>query len=252
MFHNGPEIEMADTAQGDMPVLLLAAGFGTRLRPLTSSIPKCLVPIGGAPLLGRWLDQLGTAGLGPFIVNMHYRAEQVQAYLANSPWHGRIIADHEDVLLGTAGTVRKHANALANGSFMVVHADNLSCFDVKAFRLAHARRPCGCVMTMMSFHTPTPQGCGIIEVDGQGVVQAFHEKVLSPPGNLANGAVYIMEPEVLRVIAACEAEQSDLSVNIIPQFVGRIATFLNGSYHRDIGTPESYAQALIDVSSWKF
>ena len=102
---------------------------------------------------------------------------------------------------------------------------------------------------MMTFRTPTPQSCGIVELDAKGIVTAFHEKVCSPPGNLANGAVYIMDPEVLDAIDACGVEQPDISVHVIPQFIGRIFTFLNTVYHRDIGTPESYAQAQVEFAS---
>lgn len=238
---------MSDLRLPPLPAFLLAAGLGTRLRPLTEHIPKCLVPVGGMPLLGYWLRLLGEGGVAPLIVNTHHHAAAVRAFVQDSPWRGRVLLAHEAVLLGTAGTLHRHADSLRAGPFMVVHADNLSSFDVGAFRLAHARRPDGCVMTMMTFRTPTPQSCGILDLDGRGVVTAFHEKVRNPPGDLANGAVYIMEPEVLDVVASCGVDTPDISLHVIPRLLGRIATFRNDTYHRDIGTPESYAQALRDA-----
>ena len=88
-----------------MRALLLAAGCGTRLRPLTNTIPKCLVPIKGQALLGIWLDRLTQAGVGPFLVNTHYLSEQVQAYIEASPYREQVTVVHERELLGTAGTV---------------------------------------------------------------------------------------------------------------------------------------------------
>jgi mannose-1-phosphate guanylyltransferase len=126
---------------------------------------------------------------------------------------------------------------------MVVHADNLSQFSVPAFIAAHERRPAGAVMTMMTFDTDTPQACGIVEIDSCGIVQRFHEKVRNPPGTRANGAVYICEPEVVDFLSGLGREFIDLSTDVIPVFIGRIATYHNSGYHRDIGTVESLRRA---------
>jgi len=99
---------------------------------------------------------------------------------------------------------------------------------------------------MMTFVTDNPRQCGIVELDHRGVVTAFHEKQERPPGNIANGAVFFMEPEIFSVLASCKAEQPDISLDVLPECLGRIATWENAVYHRDIGTPQSYAQALKD------
>lgn len=236
-----------DTGTRPMPAVLLAAGFGTRLRPLIDTVPKCLVPLGGEALLGRWLRMLHEGGIAPIIVNTHYMAQLVVAYVASLPWRHVVHVSHEETLLGTAGTLLRHRKTLEGGPFMVVHADNVSAFDLAAFRRAHAQRPAGCVMTMMTFDSEAPQQCGILELDDRGVVLQFHEKVANPPGCLANGAVYIMEPEVLDVIAGCGVEKPDLSTHMMPKLLGCIATYHNAVYHRDIGTPESYRQAVQDI-----
>ena len=86
----------------------------------------------------------------------------------------------------------------------------------------------------MTFESPTPETCGIVETDTEGVVKAFHEKSNNPPGNQANGAVYLLEPEVLRWIEE-NPETSDFSTEVLPHFVGSIATWHNQGIHRDIG-----------------
>jgi mannose-1-phosphate guanylyltransferase len=232
------------TKNRPMPAILFAAGCGTRLRPLTDRMPKCLAPIHGRPLLSYWLALLSKAGLFPIILNTHHRAEQVREYADSCPWKDRIQLAHETELLGTGGTLLRHRTILREGPFMAIHADNLSIFDVQAFQAAHAERPEGCCLTMMLFRSPTPESCGIVRVDGNGIVREFHEKAVRPPGNLANAAVYIMEPEVFPMLAGSGKKRPDISLDLLPRCLGRIATWRNDRYHRDIGTPESYAAAL--------
>lgn len=229
-----------------MRALLLAAGFGTRLRPLTETIPKCLVPINGRPLLGYWLEQLITAGVSPLLINLHYLAEKVLAYIGETQYHDQITLVYEEKMLGTAGTLLKNSLFFGDEPLMLIHADNLSRFDVAAFIERHQMRPPNCEITMMTFETLTPESCGIVELDGQGIVQVFHEKVSKPPGNLANGAVYIVEPTIFTFLEDLRKETIDFSTEVLPNFLGKIYTFLNDDYHRDIGTLESYRAAQKD------
>ncbi|MDR3639963.1 MAG: nucleotidyltransferase family protein [Humidesulfovibrio sp.] len=228
-----------------MNVILLAAGLGTRLRPLTDILPKCLMPIHGRPQLEYWLRALDAAcgqGGADVLVNTHYLPELVRAYLAASPWAARVRQAHEEELLGTGGTLLANSFA-APGPVMLVHADNLCDADLNAFAGAHIARAAGVAITMMSFRTDSPRSCGILELDGRGVVRAFHEKVADPPGNLANAAVYIVEPEVTAFIASHKRPVVDFSTEVIPNFKGRIQTWENTCYHRDIGNVGSFLAA---------
>ena len=109
-------------------------------------------------------------------------------------------------------------------------------------------RPAGHVMTMLGFRTDDPRSCGILELDDRGSVLAFHEKVSDPPGNLANGAVYVFEPEIIDAIAGVGRPVVDLSTEIIPPLVGRILCVETDGYHRDIGTPQSLSQARAEFA----
>jgi mannose-1-phosphate guanylyltransferase len=226
-----------------MRALLLAGGLGTRLRPLTNSIPKCLVSICGRPLLGHWLDLLFRNGIEAVLVNTHYLPEPVRAFVTASPWSRRISLAHEVELLGTGGTVLRNRGFFEDEPFMVAHADNLTRFDVAAFIERHRCRPAGADVTMMTFETDDPRNCGIVEEDARGLVTAFHEKVANPPGNRANAAVYIFQPVVINFLATLGKENIDLSTEVIPRYLERMCTFHNSDYHRDIGTPESLAKA---------
>lgn len=222
-----------------MKALLLAAGFGTRLRPITDTIPKCLVPINGKPLLGYWLDMLLGGPVDRALVNTHYLHREVEAFVARSPWRDRIDLVHEPELLGTGGTIQRNADYFGNEAFMVAHADNLARFDVAAFCRAWTTRRDGIDAVMMTFETDTPQSCGIVALDPDGTVREFHEKVANPPGNTANAAVYILGPAVVAFIRSLGKPFVDLSTEVIPHFLGRIRAHPNDGYLRDIGTPQS-------------
>lgn len=226
-----------------MKALLLAAGLGTRLRPLTDTVPKCLVPIHGRPLLEYWLELLFEGPVESALVNTHYLAERVVEFMRASRWRERVTLVHEEQLLGTGGTVLRNRHFFGREPFMVVHADNLSVFDVSAFVARHERRPPGTVLTMMTFDTDAPQTCGIVEQDAGGTVLRMHEKVANPPGTRANAAVYIFEAEVVDFIASLGKPVVDLSTEVLPHFMGRICGFHNSRYHRDIGSLESLKKA---------
>lgn len=226
-----------------MRALLLAAGFGTRLRPLTDAIPKCLVPVRGTPLLEIWLSRLTDSGFGPFLINTHYLSQVVNAFVNNSRWSQQIQLVNESILLGTAGTLIRNLDFFQGQDGLLIHADNYCMADLAAFKVAHLNRPQGCEISMLTFRTNQPSSCGIVELDSKGVVLGFHEKVVNPPGNLANGAVYILSAASLAEIKEKFIEVDDFSIGILPHFVGRIYSYETKSTFIDIGTPVNYALA---------
>ena len=226
-----------------MRAILLAAGCGTRLRPITNTIPKCLVPIKGKPLLEIWLERLTHAGIGPFLVNTHYLADQVNAYIGSSLYKDQVTLVYEPELHGTAGTLIANLDFFKGQDGMLIHADNYCLADFTAFQQAHLNRPPECLMTMMTFFTDKPSTCGIVELDERGVVIGFHEKVAEPPGNLANGAVYILTAELLEKMGKDLYMATDFSTDVLNQFVGLIYSYETSAMFLDVGTPESYEQA---------
>ena len=226
-----------------MRALLLAAGFGQRLRPVTDQLPKCLVPIMGQPLLGHWFDLLGKGGIERILVNLHHLPDKVREFVQSCAHASMVESVYEETLLGTGGTILKNSDFFCEQPFMVIHADNLSLFNVSDFKASHERRPTHTEITMMTFSAPDPKLCGIVEVDSEGVVRTFCEKAENPPGNLANAAVYILEPSIIKFLAALKKDVIDLSTEVIPAYLGRINTFHNGLYHRDIGTNDSLVAA---------
>lgn len=229
-----------------MRALLLAAGLGTRLAPITNTIPKCLVEIDGKPLLGYWLELLTRNGVTDILINLHYLPHLVKAFIESHPHARTATTVFEDRLLGTGGTLLNNKAHFAGGPIMVIHADNLSLFDVKAFVKCFEQRPAGIDITMMTFRTDAPETCGIVELDDAGIVRGFHEKVKNPPGNLANAAVYIIAPAVMTFLESLGKDVVDFSTEVLPHYIGRINTFENAIYHRDIGTVRSLEAAQVE------
>ena len=224
--------------------LLLAAGIGSRLRPLTYNVPKCLIEVGGRPILDWWLKHLELVNCKEVIVNTHYHADQVKEFLKgyqNSSIN--IIERYEETLLGTAGTLLANAEFFQEGIGILIHADNATDFDLKELIEAHMMRPKDCLVTMLTFQTDKPENCGIVEVNTEGVVQGFYEKVENPPGRKANGAVYIFDKRLIEFLDKRTEIPYDFSTDVLPRLIGRIYTYETRNHFIDIGTPDNLIKA---------
>jgi mannose-1-phosphate guanylyltransferase len=226
--------------------LLLAAGLGTRLKPFTDIWPKCLMPIRNRPLLEYWLSILQKLGTSNVLVNTHYLSEYVEDFIKQPQFIDWVDSVYEPSLLGTAGTIRNNIKFCKDNTLLLAHADNWTCCNFSDFLNYHNnQRPKGTVMTMMTFTCPNPSECGIVELDHDGIVVGFHEKVKNPPSNLANAAVYLIEPEVVKWILN-HPEVNDFSIEVLPRFLGKISTWKNQGIHRDIGTIKILKEAQMD------
>ncbi|MCG7549885.1 nucleotidyltransferase family protein [Pseudoalteromonas sp. Of7M-16] len=225
-----------------MKAILLAAGLGTRLRPLTNSIPKCLVPINGEPLLGLWIKKLIALNVDEILINVHYFAEQVEHYVAQSPYRSRITLVKEESLLGTGGTLVANQDFWKGDTTLVIHADNYCEDTLTAMLQAHHQRPTHCDATLLLFETPQPQQCGIVELSDNGVIAAFHEKVANPPGNLASGALFIFSEHVFdkHLSHFSKGHFYEISIDFVPLLINKLYTYKTSGLYVDIGTPTAY------------
>ena len=230
----------------EIRALLLAAGVGTRLRPYTENLPKCLMPVSRRPLLEHWLCTLYRQNVSKVLVNTHHHAEVVQEFLTRKPFQGWVDEVYEQELLGTAGTLRNNWQYFADSTTLLIHSDNWCQCDFGNFLRYHMfERPAHTLMTMMTFDTAAPENCGIVKLDKKGVVTEFYEKPTHPVSNLANAAVYILEPEIIDALG-CGPEIVDFSTEIIPKYLGQIATWKNCNIHRDLGVIDSLIDAQLD------
>lgn len=227
--------------------ILLAGGLGTRLRPLTDSVPKCMVKIAGRPLLDYWFDALEAAGIRDILINTHHLPGPVRDYLGLKNARGfRAVEAYEPVLLGSAGTISANADWAADADdIVIIYADNLSDLDIAKFLAAHRRH--GDPMTMLLFHAPDPKACGIAELGQDCRIIGFEEKPATPKSDLANAGVYAVSADAWREIAAMQA--FDLGFDVLPRFVGRMRGYAHNGYHRDIGNHDALSAACREAQT---
>ena len=225
-----------------MKALLLAGGYGTRLKPLTNEIPKCLAPIQGTPLLEIWLNNLRKFKIGPFLINTHYLNKKVETFVESQP-NEDIFLTYEENLLGTAGTLYKNLDFFEGEECLFIHADNLCKVNFHNFIEAHKKRPKKCLFTLMAFRSENPSSCGILELDSSNVVSSFHEKPSNPKSDLANGAIYLLSKEFLQIFFNDYKDCKDFSIDVLPDFMGKIFCYETNDVFIDIGTPEASEKA---------
>lgn len=222
---------------------LLAAGLGTRLRPITDITPKCLVPIGGKPLLTHWMESLMQANVSEALANTHWLAQKVESFAKE--WNGGPTAlktFYEPELLGSAGTIAANANwACKADAVLVIYADNFSRLNLRRILDHHFDSKFD--LTLGVFNAPNPQRCGIVEVDAMGRGVSFEEKPVAPKSNLAAAGLYVLSPTIVREIESLWVPDQgvfDLGFDVFPKLVSRSTVYKIDTPLVDIGTIEAY------------
>lgn len=227
-----------------MKAFLLAAGNGTRLRPFTDHTPKCLLPIGGVPLLQIWLENCCASGIGEILINVHSHAAQLRNFLTRQNCGVKITITEEKELLGSAGTLAENRAFVAREEdFFVLYADVLTNIDLNQMLTFHQRKRMP--VTLGVYHVPDPQRCGIVTADESGMVQEFVEKPEKPQSTLAFSGVMIAKPQALELVPP--NRPADIGFHLLPRLVKRMAAYQISSYLVDIGTVENYQLAQ---STW--
>ena len=228
-----------------MKAFLLAAGTGSRLRPITDHTPKCLLPIGGTPLLDLWLDALHRAEVNEVLVNVHHLPDLVLRHLGARSGPPVVRAAFEPELLGSAGTLRHHREWVQDEEFFLAfNADNLTDFDPQLLIAFHRSGDADATLTV--FRAEHPSGCGVVQVDRAGLITDFVEKPSEPVGNLANAGMYAFNPSVLLEID--DTIPNDIGHQLLPGLVGRTRALPVEGFFCDIGTPAAYQDA---VRAWQ-
>jgi NDP-sugar pyrophosphorylase family protein len=180
--------------------MILAAGEGSRLHPLTADRPKPMIPIAGVPILEHNVRRLVQHGFNEIVINVHHRGDVIESHIGDGARFGATIHySREERLLGTAGGVRR-AMSLLGDRFLVVYGDNLSLCDFSALFVRHVESAAW--MTMALYHREDPTSSGIVEVDAGWRVRRFLEKP-SPHevfSNWVNGGVLALDARVMDLI----------------------------------------------------
>ena len=231
-----------------MKAMILAAGEGTRLRPLTTFLPKPMVPIVGVPLLERTLRWLADQGVTEAAINLFHRPQMIPDYFGEQFAGIRLHYFFEDALQGTAGGVKAAESVLGDAPFFVIYGDNLIHADLR--RLAEFHASHSGIGTVALFQHPNPAAAGIVGVERDGRITRFVEK---PPADevfsdLANAGIYMLDPAIFGFIPS--NAPSDFGRDIFPQLLAQnlpLYGTLLGGYLQDTGTPEAYRQANFDL-----
>lgn len=223
-----------------MKAFILAAGDGTRLRPLTASVPKCLLPIQGVRLLEIWLNSCKAAGITDVLVNAHAHAEAVRQFAAMQKSGVRVNIVEEPQLLGSAGTLKEN-RAFAGGeeAFFVLYGDVLTNVDLRRMLAFHRQK--NLAATLGVYQVPDPTRCGVVAMDEDDVIQEFVEKPERPVSNWAFSGVMIAGQEIFDFIS--DRRPADIGFDVLPKMAGRMTGYRISEYLIDIGTPENYQAA---------
>lgn len=234
-------LHLGDLLCEDLPALLLVGGMGTRLRPVLSSKPKPLAPIGDVPFLQLLVLQLRSQGIRRLVMCTGFQTEHIEEELGDGRnWHVSIEYSREPRPLGTAGAIRNARHLLSAASdFLVMNGDSFLELDFhRLIRFHRERRGWASIAVR---RVPDASRYGTVEVDGQNRVVRFSEKLgIQAPG-LVNGGIYVFKRTVLQSIPEGPAS---LEKDVLPQLIdhGTFAMEEAGMFI-DIGTPEDYARA---------
>jgi mannose-1-phosphate guanylyltransferase len=229
-----------------MKAFLLAAGEGTRLRPLTLHTPKCLVSISGRPLIEYWFDLFEIFGIRQILINTSYLAERVQSYVKNNSRGLNIHLTHEKTLLGSGGTIKKNWNFVKGDElFFIFYADNLTNANLRKMVEFHRERQKN--VTLALFRVQHPRECGIVGIDEHSTVVSFTEKPENPVTDLAFAGIMLSNQNLKDYFP--DKDVFDLGYDVLPRIVGNASGYVLREYLLDIGTKEKLEQAERDIGN---
>lgn len=236
-----------------MKAVILAGGEGTRLRPLTLSLPKPVVPVVDRPFLRHQLDLLARVGVREVVFSVAYRPERIRSVFGNGAAAGFSIRYAvEDTPLGTGGAVR-NAKDLLDERTIVFNGDVLTDVDLPAVVAAHEASRAAATLVLTP--VPNPSAYGLVETDAEGRVRRFLEK--PDPSQITtdtiNAGIYILETGILELIPP--AQNHSIERGFFPTLLARgdlVRAHVHRGYWIDIGTPEKYRQVHRDILHGRF
>ncbi len=245
---NAEMLQCCYESDNNLKAMILAAGEGTRLRPLTTRLPKPMVPIVGVPLLERTLRWLAEQGVTEAALNLFHRPQMIPDYFGERFAGIQLHYFFEETLQGTSGGVKAAERVLGDAPFFVIYGDNLIYADLRRLAQFHAAH--SGIGTVALFQHPNPTAAGIVGLSAEGRITRFVEK---PPADevfsdFANAGVYLLDPAIFGFILP--SVPSDFGRDIFPRLLAENLPLYGtalGGYLQDTGTPEAYRQANFDL-----
>jgi len=235
-----------------MKAFVMAAGIGTRLRPLTYSIPKPLVPIVNLPVIGHLINNLAKNGINQIVVNLHYYPKLISSYISDGEkWGVKIKYSYEKKLLGTAGGV-KLQEKFFDDTFIVTSGDGLSDINFKKLIKFHKEKKALATIVLKPIDAKLEYG--VVEIDENNIIKNFYEKpswneVFS---NLVNTGIYVFEPEIFKYIP--KNKFYDFGKDLLPKLVKKslsVYGYIMEEYWCDVGNLSEYRKAQRDCLDGK-
>jgi mannose-1-phosphate guanylyltransferase/mannose-1-phosphate guanylyltransferase/phosphomannomutase len=229
--------------------MLLAAGLGTRLRPLTYEVPKPLVPVVGTPVMEHIVRLLARHGFDDVVCNLHYFPDQIQNRFGDgSRWGLRLSYAYEEELLGTAGGVRNVRDHFGDETFLIISGDALTDIDLTALWKAHREQ--GGIATLSLKRVDDPSQIGVVILGEDARIQGFQEKPdpAEALSNLGNCGIYVMEPEIFDYFP--DTPFVDWALDVFPTLLDQDVPFYGYEIHEywnDIGNIREFRQGNFDA-----
>ena len=232
--------DFAPETEQPLTAVVMAGGFGTRMRPLTNRIPKPMLPVGDRPLLERTVTNLRQSGINRIVVTTHYKREKIVSHFGDGSEFGVDINYlQEEQPLGTAGALRQVKSS--DGPILVINGDILTGMDFRAMRDFHQEHEADLSMAIRRVEHQLLYG--MVESDGVAVTGLSEKPVFQ---YLANAGIYLLEPRVCELIPDDQPYQMTQLIDQLLAQKRRVVGFLVHEYWRDIGKMEDYQQAQRD------
>jgi mannose-1-phosphate guanylyltransferase len=229
--------------------MLLAAGLGTRLRPITYEVPKPLVPVLGTPVMEHIVRLLARHGFDDVVSNLHYFPDQIERRFGDgSRWGVRLSYSYEEELLGTAGGVRNVRDHFGDETFLIISGDALTDIDLTALWNAHREQ--GGIATLSLKRVDDPSQIGVVILGEDCRVQGFQEKPdpAEALSDLGNCGIYVMEPEIFDHFP--DRPFVDWALDVFPTLLEQDVAFYGyeiSEYWNDIGNIPEFRQGNYDA-----
>ena len=238
---------VSDVDPSKVDAVVLVGGKGTRLRPLTLSAAKPMLPTAGLPFLTHLLSRIAEAGIEHVILGTSYKAATFESEFGDGSKLGlQIEYVTEDHPLGTGGGIANVVPKLRNDTVMVFNGDVLSGMDLRQMLSSHHASQADLTLHLVRVSDPRAFGC--VPTDADGVVQAFLEKTEDPPSDQINAVTYIFKREIVDRIP--RGREVSVEREVFPALLAdgvKVCGYVDSSYWRDMGTPEDFVRGSADL-----
>lgn len=246
-----------------MRAIILAAGFGKRLMPLTKNIPKPLLPVLGKPMIQHNVEWLKANGIREIAINLHHLPGRITKFLGNGSRFGvKITYSVEKKILGTAGGVKK-LESFVKGPFLVCYGDNITNLDVNKLLRFHRKKKNFATICLHKIKRNELKDASIVNLSKGSRILSFAEKpnretvkkLMKGKNNYSNAGIYVLEPSVLKLIG--KNRFSDFAKDIFPKMLEQGKKMhgypLNGCFWAELGTLKKYKNVInhLEKHGWK-